>query len=66
MSASVNLYDGLSCPDPEFNQFYLNGSPASLMIPVLHPKTDTFTVEFWFRIPKGAELPKPNYLFTMG
>lgn len=37
-------------------------------MPVLYPRTNQFTVEFWFRFPKDAatDLPKPNYLFTMG
>lgn len=68
LTASSNPFDGISCPDPKLSQFLLNGTPASVVMPVLYPRTNQFTVEFWFRFPKdaAANLPKPNYLFTMG
>lgn len=51
MYANSTLYDGMSCPDPTNNQFLLNGNSASLILSVLNPKTNQFTVEFWFRFP---------------
>ena len=36
-------------------------------MPVLYPRTNQFTVEFWYRLPKDqVYVSKPNYLFTMG
>lgn len=66
LSATSPLFDGIQCPDPRKNQFLLKGKPASVKLSLLQPRTNEFTVEFWFRFPKDAkDLPSPNYLFTM-
>jgi hypothetical protein len=40
LKATESLFDGVSCPDPQNNQFLLNASPASIMMPILYPKTN--------------------------
>ena len=60
LDARSTQWNGVTCPDPEVDQMYLNGGGAGLISEVLVDQTDRFTVEFWFKpdVSKASELAR--------
>ena len=69
LDARSTQWNGVTCPDPEVDQMYLNGGGAGLISEVLVDQTDRFTVEFWFKpdVSRASELARQGitHLITM-
>ena len=66
--ANTTLWNGVACPNAKFNLAYFNKKGSNVALTRSIEPTDSYTVEFWFKIPKGSTLKSKQdetYLFTM-
>ena len=63
------MWNGVSCPNPKFNQIYFAGKGAYVQSEVLIEETQEYTVELWFKPDWSKRMEileqKFNYLFQM-
>jgi len=49
LQANITQWNGISCPNPEPSQIYINGSDSYISADLAVNATDRYTVEFWFK-----------------